>query len=788
MTFLAPWFLLGLLAAVIPLALHLRRARRAQTITFSTNQFFDERFLRASRRAKLQDLLLMLMRMALLALLALALAQPLIRTSGLGMLGGGGEARHVAIVIDDSAGMGVQTRDGLLLERARDAALQLLDELSPARGDRATVVLAGRREAGAAVLFDEPTPELAQVREAIRQIELTDLASDVDSAVAAAARAMGVGEGEAASSGQREVYVFSDLQDGALRVDESLAVGPGVGVMLVATRPEPGEAAANVAVEAVQYGAARPMVGVPFHFRAMLTNHGPDPQTVTADLVIGDNTVSQRDVELPAGRSRLVRFTHRFTDAGWFAGRIAISRAEGGSSDALAADDARHFAVQVEDRVRVLAVNGARSQVRRNDELFFLRLALSVQPDQLPGEAMQGQPPVHVDETTPAELTADRLAGHPLLVLANVAELSDDTIEAVEQYVDRGGSVLITLGDRVRRDAYNRWSVEHRLHGGLLPARLGDLLGDDDDAATARLAALDVNADADQDPHIIATIDEAHPMLAGFGAGGMGSFSNVRFTRRYQLAPRDGADVLMRDATGQPVLVERRYGRGRVMLFASSIDRDWTSFPLDPTYVPWVYRAVGYLAQQAAPGANFIRTGQVVSLPTAASEAEPMRIEGPGGVVGYPEPDMQTGGGLAYRETEQAGVYAIRPSAAAVGSAPARLVAANVPSDVSQRWYLDEAALRDRLHPQTAMAFLDRPEALVSEGGVARQGRGLWNTLLWLALLVALFEPWLANRLSRRRAAQVRDALDKRDQLPGGLRVSEAEAAREREAETVGAA
>ena len=107
MAFLAPWFLAGLIAVAVPLIIHLRRSRRATRIVFSTTRFFDDRFIRSARRARLQDRLLMLLRMLLLALLALALARPALRLPGISRLFGlGGGKRVVALVVDDSASMG----------------------------------------------------------------------------------------------------------------------------------------------------------------------------------------------------------------------------------------------------------------------------------------------------------------------------------------------------------------------------------------------------------------------------------------------------------------------------------------------------------------------------------------------------------------------------------------------------------------------------------------------------------------------------------------------------------
>src|SRR5688500_135949 len=108
--FLAPWFLIGLAAAAIPLVLHLRRSTKHKKIVFSTTRFFDEQFLRSARRAQLQDKALMGLRIALLALFVLALAQPLIKLPGLARLMAG--RRDVAIVLDDSASMSIQDDQG----------------------------------------------------------------------------------------------------------------------------------------------------------------------------------------------------------------------------------------------------------------------------------------------------------------------------------------------------------------------------------------------------------------------------------------------------------------------------------------------------------------------------------------------------------------------------------------------------------------------------------------------------------------------------------------------------
>ena len=292
--FLAPYFLVGLLATAIPLILHLRRSTRHKRIVFSTTRFFDEHFIRSSRRAQVQDKLLMLLRIALLALFVLALAQPLVRFRGLASWTG--ERRSIAIVIDDSASMGLVTDKGTLLERAKAGAITLLHDLSRNRGDKVTVLLAGRRESGPRVLIPDPTSDFDAVRGVIAGIKVADLGTDLTAAIDRAGRVLsGAGTttgtpGTAAApwsvSGSREVYVFSDMQESAFPPGLKVSAGPGTLLVLVSTKADAAQVKENLSADAVQYGSPQPMLGVPFTFRALLTNHAEHPRTAAASLVI----------------------------------------------------------------------------------------------------------------------------------------------------------------------------------------------------------------------------------------------------------------------------------------------------------------------------------------------------------------------------------------------------------------------------------------------------------------------------------------------------------------------
>src|ERR1700722_20502801 len=100
-TFLSPLYLIGALSALIPLVIHLSRSRRTKKMRFSTTRFFTDQFLRSYRMSRLKELFLLACRMALFAVLAMALAKPLVMPRESSVLSGGGP-RAVCLAMDVS--------------------------------------------------------------------------------------------------------------------------------------------------------------------------------------------------------------------------------------------------------------------------------------------------------------------------------------------------------------------------------------------------------------------------------------------------------------------------------------------------------------------------------------------------------------------------------------------------------------------------------------------------------------------------------------------------------------
>jgi hypothetical protein len=122
-------------------------------------------------------------------------------------------------------------------------------------------------------------------------------------------------------------------------------------------------------------------------------------------------------------------------------------------------------------------------------------------------------------------------------------------------------------------------------------------------------AASDVTSES------LAAADVRHPVLAALGdtAGNLGQ---IRVERAWTLREVPGATTLMTLSSGRPALVELALGSGRVFVAASDVGRGWNSWPLHPTFVPFVVEAVRYLGNEPA------RRRDLVVASAGATEAQ----------------------------------------------------------------------------------------------------------------------------------------------------------------------
>jgi len=191
--------LLGLFTALVVLAHALRRGQ-ATPVVFPAARLILETPAAARSRQHIEDRWLLLLRLLLVAALALLAASPFVSCNRLSLERSHGASLSAVLVVDDSASMQASIDGKSRLVSAVDAARQLLAEAHP--GDAFALVLAG---APARVLLPS-TVDLEGVREALDNIVPTDRGTDIHGGLALA-------RGLLAQAPQRDqpILLLSDL-------------------------------------------------------------------------------------------------------------------------------------------------------------------------------------------------------------------------------------------------------------------------------------------------------------------------------------------------------------------------------------------------------------------------------------------------------------------------------------------------------------------------------------------------------------------------------------------------
>jgi hypothetical protein len=328
LSFLSPWFLLGALAAAGPLVLHLFARESAPVVTLPTARFVRRAPVEQVRRRHLQDLWLLLLRMAALCLLAVAFARPF-------LAGAAGAAAPVTVVaLDASYSMAAEATVVEARRRARAAI-----EGAPGGAQVALVSF----DADARVLV-APTSNRRAALEALAVWSPGFGGTNYGAALRAAGEVIGDREGR--------IVLVTDLQ----RVETGAwpALPPGVEIGVEAVPP----AAENVAVERV----AREAGGV----SAVVRNTGLTDRRARVHLLVDGREAASQTVAIPAGQAAAVSFARALPSRG----TIAVTVEDAGG---LPADDARYLVLDPAPPLPVLVVTPVGGAA---DDAFFVVKAL----------------------------------------------------------------------------------------------------------------------------------------------------------------------------------------------------------------------------------------------------------------------------------------------------------------------------------------------------------------------------------------------------------------------------
>ncbi len=732
MSFLGLSFLFALPLVAVPVIIHLYRGRQRDVVNWGAMQFLAAATTKGRSMQRLEELLLMLLRVAAVLALILALSRPMLRSS----LFGSAVDREVVLLLDNSLSMARTIENVAAGDQLTDKALEIVGDLSA--GDTVQIMLAS---GGGQWLTAEGIPA-----DRIGKRQLTDLIEAVEPSLGSA-RLLDCLQSIVNSEPQnnpssRQVYVLSDSQAlswqfeatgswqqlGAAREKSTIPTS----IEIVDCQRE-AEVLTNLAVMKLE--ASRQLVRPDerVDLVARISNVGDTTtEKTTVEWLVDDEVFDSSDLRsLAAGESTQVSVPLKQEDTGNFAITARIQ-----AEDQIAPDGEASVVIEVSDQLPILVIHDLEADTARKtaDQLFTAALGYE-------GDKAQEWHSVYQPDLVPvSELSDVSLPKYRAVVMLSLTQLTDETHKRLQEFVRAGGGLWVALGDLVDREAFNRFWYDDG--GGLSPISLETLIS---------------VQDTNTPPGSIHPPERDHPATMQLANTTQLDIDQVRLTDYWQLVHHGEDDraawVLLESGDGSPLVVENLVGEGRILVQAFPLGLQWTNLPQLKSYVVMIHEWLDYLTAPAMARYN-LEPGGVIAAPLPAdADATTAKLITPAGdEVQLATSGSEESGLVRYSQTQLPGLYRLNFDAG--GKA------------ISLPFYVTRDASESQLSPlspeqQTKLSEIAGLQFDVQDAAVASavanveprpKAEPIWGALLLALLGLLVGEQLFSNWLTRQRS------------------------------------
>jgi hypothetical protein len=534
MSFLTPLFFLGAAALAAPILVHLVRRTRARRIQFPALVFVRQVPQRTIRRRTIHNLLLLIIRCLAILLIVIAFMRPFFSNKSAAKTTSGAGA--TVILIDNSLSM----RRDQMFANAQQKAEAAIDD---ARNDEQIALLSFDKRYSVVNRF---VTDKNRIRFGLRSLSAGWDGTDYEQALRGAESLLA----EQKTAGPKKIVMISDFQaSGWNRANATFKLANDT---LLSTLDVGGNTPpANVAVTNVE---ARGTVFSQKYLDNLAVHvaNFSDSQVdhVGVDFQINDQTVEKRDVSLNSRDSKVIEFTGFNLNDGANRCTIQITAAD------FPLDNRFYFTLRREVPAKGLIVE---SSTRGASDSLHLQSALTTNDDL----------PFSFTLKTSGAVDPNSIAEYKLIILNDAGIVSPALADGLAKFVMNGGQLIVSTGPRTDASSFGGALQQ------IMPATLTESV---QTKGSDTVAISDVKFD--------------HPIFEVFQQSGRLAAAHVVGYFRSQ--PAANATVLARFEDGSPALLESRSGKGRVLLFTSSLGPSWNDLPLTPLYLPFIHQMVRY--------------------------------------------------------------------------------------------------------------------------------------------------------------------------------------------------
>jgi hypothetical protein len=297
---------------------------------------------------------------------------------------------------------------------------------------------------------------------------------------------------------------------------------------------------------------------------ATIQNYGGEAATTSVALRVDGKAIAKTEATIAPQSATDVRVNAELPATG--AAEISIDDAGG-----YQADNVRQFVLDAPDALPITVVvadpSGATGGIYVERALSVVGGGREFTVDAIDGRALSGW-------------TAETLARRAAVVVVGTRTLDRHGRDLLKGYIDHGGQVLVTLGPDVD------------------PGTLADVLGVDLGVTPGPVRPAGGSA-------TMVASDARHPIFRPF-LNPSGALGDVLVEQYRRLKDQAGRVVLARFSGGDTALAEQAVGQGRVLVFTSDLDNQWSRFPLNAAFVPFAVEAARYLTAGRRQGQSWV--------------------------------------------------------------------------------------------------------------------------------------------------------------------------------------
>ena len=597
LSFLNPFFLFGLAATAIPILIHRLTKRKTLTQKFSAVRLLLESQRMVTRPQRLRHLLLLALRILAIMSLVFLMARPVLTEPGLLTP----QQKGMVMILDNSLSMTYREERGERYDLAKKAAKEVMENF------RGHVVILPTASFHTNHLPQEDQIQWMTSSEALKELSSIPLfygRGDLNACFHLAYQKL------RELKGGKAIFIVSDLTRGdwdgfALNKQDIVPAEAEMTLLRIGgSKRDP-----NLTVKEAGWVEGEAVVDVRSRLEVTVSNLSDRPGATLVQLFLSGIKVDQKSIDLSAMGEGKVYFDLSFDKKGWVNGEVRLA------GDNLPLDDSFYFPLKVREKIRVLIIDGAPKTSLKESESYYLINALR------PGDSEESPfiPRVISEE----EFAKTDTNPDEVIVWMNVARLQGSQLATI---VESGKPIFLFLGDQVIPDEYNRiplfpWRISERRE-----ARVGK-------------------------PERIVQVDDRRDFLKPFSGPGGESLRAASFRSYFKV--EGNVRSLLGFGNHDPLLVESKIGKSKVLLFTSSGDLDWNDLPLKSAFLPLIQRmvkeAVGPLS---------------VSIPSMIRFGEPIgekrrltQLVGPEGGPGIyqflsPSGEVRQGVNIPYEESD----------------------------------------------------------------------------------------------------------------------------------------